>query len=309
MFYITVQGGRDMELKQLKFFMVASDCGSLSKAATKLYTSQPNVSKVIKSLEKELGSPLFERTSRGLRLTPYGKSIYGYAENVLKNASLIVNAELVEKHNTFNVSTYPSNIIAMLLVELYRNNPDITIEHHQGTVEEITANVAQGISELGILYVSKKQLTAFKHIISHKKLKFIEIGKKEACIYVGPNSPLYSRESISFEELYGLRFVRGLSDFFSMEHHLEQVNVGAVSPEKLHSTVYTNSEHFTTNLLLKTDLAELGINLSYPKYQQYDIKNLRIEGEDSYLTLGYVIEKGHVLTNTAKELIVHLKNI
>jgi DNA-binding transcriptional LysR family regulator len=75
-----------MELKQLKFFMVASDCGSLSKAATKLYTSQPNVSKVIKSLEKELGSPLFERTSRGLRLTPYGKSIYGYAENVLKNA-------------------------------------------------------------------------------------------------------------------------------------------------------------------------------------------------------------------------------
>jgi len=298
-----------MELKQLEFFMAASDCGSLSKAAARLYTTQPNVSKVIRALEKELGNSLFERTSRGLRLTPYGKSIYVYAENVLKNASLIVNAELVKRHNTFNVSTYPSNIISLLLVELYQNNPDINIEHHQGTVEEITAHVAQGISELGILYVSQKQLTAFKHIISHKKLKFIELGKKEACIYVGPNSPLYFKKSISFEELSGLRFVRGLSDFFSMEHHLEQVNVGTIGSETLHSNVYTNSEHFKTNLLLKTNLVELGINLSYSKYQQYDIKNLRIEGEDSYLTLGYVIEKDHILKNTAKELIGHLINI
>ena len=298
-----------MELKQLEFFMAACDCGSLSKAAARLYTTQPNVSKVIGALENELGNQLFERTSRGLRLTPYGKSIYEYAENILKNASLITNAELVEKYKTFSVYTYPSNIMAWLLVEMYEKNPDITIKHHQGTVEEITNYVAQGISELGILYVSKKQLNPFRHIISHKKLDFIEFGKREACIYVGPNSPLYSMESISVEELSGLHFVRGLTDFFSMEHNLEQVNVGAVGAEKLHPAVYTNSEHFKTNLLLKTDLAELGINLSYTNYQHYDIKNLLIEGEDAYLTLGYVIEKDHVLTNTAKELIEKLKTI
>lgn len=298
-----------MELKQLEFFMAASDCGSLSKAAARLYTTQPNVSKVIGSLEKELGNLLFERTSRGLRLTNYGKSIYEYAENVLKNASLITNMDLVGKHNTFSIYTYPSNIMAWLLVELYQNNPDIIIEHHQGTVEEITNHVAHGISELGILYVSKKQLIAFRHIISHKKLEFIELGKKEACIYVGPNSPLYFRESISFEELSKLHFVRGLSDFFSMEHNLEQVNVGTVGSEKLYPAIFTNSEHLKTNLLLKTDLAELGINLNYTNYQHYDIKNLLIEGEDAYLTLGYVIEKDHVLTDTAKELIEHLKSI
>ena len=300
---------KNMELKQLEFFIAASDCRSLSKAAEKLYTTQPNVSKVIGALEKELGSTLFERTSRGLRLTNYGKSIYEYAENIMKNASLIANTELVERHNTFSIYTYPSNIMARLLVELHQNNPYLTIEHHQGTVGEITKHVANGISEIGILYVSKKQLIAFRHIISHKKLEFIELGKKEACIYVGPNSPLYSKKSISIEELSRLRFVRGLSDFFSMEHNLEQVSVGTVGSEKLHSVVYTNSEHFTTNLLLKTDLVELGINLSYPNHQHYDIKNLRIEGEDAYLTLGYVIEKDHALTNIAKELIEHLKSI
>jgi len=298
-----------MELKQLEFFMAASDCGSLSKAAARLYTTQPNVSKVIGALERELGSALFERTSRGLRLTPYGKSIYGYAENILKNASLIANHALAERRNTLNISTYPSNIIAWLLVELYQKNPNMILEHRQGTVEEITNHVARGISELGILYVSKKQLTAFQHIISHKKLEFIELGKKEACVYAGPNSPLYAQESISIEALCKMRFVRGLSDFFSMEHNLEQVNVGTVSSEKLHPAVYTNSEHFTTNLLLKTDLVELGINISNPHYEQFDIKNLWIEGEDSFLTLGYVIEKEHGLTNTAKELIEQLKSI
>lgn len=298
-----------MELKQLEFFMAASDCGSLSKAAARLYTTQPNVSKVIGTLERELGSALFERTSRGLRLTPYGKSIYGYAENILKNASLIANHALAERHQALNVSTYPSNIIAWLLVELYQRNPKMTIEYHQGTVEEITNHVARGISELGILYVSNKQLTAFRHIISHKKLEFIELGKKEACVYAGPSSPLYAQESISIEALCKMRFVRGLSDFFSMEHNLEQVNVVTVSSEKLHPAVYTNSEHFTTNLLLKTDLVELGINISHPNYQQFDIKNLWIEGEDSFLTLGYVIEKDHGLSNTAEELIEQLKSI
>ena len=57
-----------MELKQLEYFMAVCRYGSLGKAAGKLYTTQPNVSKVIHQLEADLGQPLFERTSKGLRL-------------------------------------------------------------------------------------------------------------------------------------------------------------------------------------------------------------------------------------------------
>ncbi|MBF4695023.1 LysR family transcriptional regulator [Fusibacter ferrireducens] len=296
-----------MELKQLEYFVTACDCGSLSKAAIKLYTTQPNVSKVIKALEKELENTLFERTNKGLKVTSYGQSIYEYAKNILKNANLITNIETEGKPSVFTISSYPSNIIATLLVKLYQNNPNILIENHQGTVDEITTQVAHGISQIGILYVSEKQLAAFRHIISHKKLEFIELAKKQACIYVGPNSPLYSKKSISIEDLFSLRFVRGLNDFFSMEHHLDEVNVGTIGFEKLDFAVYTNSEHFVTNLLLKTDIVELGINLASSKYHQYDIKNLWIEEEYTYLSIGYVMEKDHVLTNTAKEFVEYLK--
>ena len=53
-----------MELKQLEFFLMCVEYGSFGKAAGKLYTSQPNVSKVIRMLEDELGNQVFERTGR-----------------------------------------------------------------------------------------------------------------------------------------------------------------------------------------------------------------------------------------------------
>lgn len=62
-----------MELRQLEYFMITCEKGSFNQAAECLYTTQPNVSKVISSLEKELGRPLFERSSRGIHITPMVK--------------------------------------------------------------------------------------------------------------------------------------------------------------------------------------------------------------------------------------------
>ena len=50
-----------MDMKQLEFFVTACERGSLSKAAECLYTSQPNISKNIRRLERELGRPLLKR--------------------------------------------------------------------------------------------------------------------------------------------------------------------------------------------------------------------------------------------------------
>ena len=62
-----------MELKQLEYFTIVCEKGSFSQAAECLYTSQPNVSKVISSLEKELGRKLVERAAEGCESRPMGK--------------------------------------------------------------------------------------------------------------------------------------------------------------------------------------------------------------------------------------------
>lgn len=70
-----------MDIKQLEFFVTACERGSLSQAAICLYTSQPNVSKTIRSLERELGRPLLERSGKGVSPTVYGETRSGICKN------------------------------------------------------------------------------------------------------------------------------------------------------------------------------------------------------------------------------------
>ncbi len=75
-----------MELYQLKTFVTVADTGNLTQASERLFTSQPAVSAHIKALEEELEIKLFDRTSKGMRLTENGSSLRDKALVVL-NAS------------------------------------------------------------------------------------------------------------------------------------------------------------------------------------------------------------------------------
>lgn len=278
-----------MELKQLEFFIEVCAQGSFNQAAESLYTTQPNVSKVIGSLEKELGRKLFERMSRGIKITPYGETVREYAQNIIQNTELINS---IASHNfgkKLSVSSYPSNMISRLLTDFYRHwDGKYGVEYQEGEVEQICSNVSQGISEIGIVYVAARQLRTFQHILSHKKLRFIPMAVREICVYAGPKSPVYRRDSVDFEELKDLKFIRGVRDFFSMEHHLTQVSLGAIGTEHLNYVIFSNSDHMKLNILSRTDVCLLGINMMFQKYKQYDIRALRIKNCEPVLSLGYV---------------------
>jgi DNA-binding transcriptional LysR family regulator len=70
----------NVNLEYYKIFYYATKTGSFTNAAEQLCISQPAVSQGIKVLEKNLGSKLFIRTSKGVELTPEGKVLYSYVE-------------------------------------------------------------------------------------------------------------------------------------------------------------------------------------------------------------------------------------
>ena len=76
-----------MDIKQLEFFVIACERGSLSQAAACMYTSQPNVSKTIRSLEHELGRPLLERSGKGVSPTAYGETVFRVCKDDFENYS------------------------------------------------------------------------------------------------------------------------------------------------------------------------------------------------------------------------------
>ena len=72
-----------MELTQLEFFIKVVEEGSFSKAAERVYRTQPAVSIAIRRLEEEIGAPVFERSQKAPALTELGKLVYDYAKRIL----------------------------------------------------------------------------------------------------------------------------------------------------------------------------------------------------------------------------------
>ena len=71
-----------MDIADLKTFEAVARLGGMNRAAAELHTVQSNVTARIRSLEQQLGSPLFQRHSRGVALTPAGRRLLPYAERI-----------------------------------------------------------------------------------------------------------------------------------------------------------------------------------------------------------------------------------
>ena len=107
-----------MTLQQLRQVIAIADSGSLNEAARRLYVSQPNLSSVVKELEKEIGITLFLRSNRGIQLTPEGKQFIGFARQVVEQYALLEDRYIGKKvKKVFSVSAQHYSFAVKAFVE------------------------------------------------------------------------------------------------------------------------------------------------------------------------------------------------
>jgi len=75
-----------MELRQLLYFVAVAEEGNISRAAKKIFLTQPALSRQIKALEDEIGQCLLERKAHSIRLTPAGEALLQEARELLQHA-------------------------------------------------------------------------------------------------------------------------------------------------------------------------------------------------------------------------------
>lgn len=289
-----------MEIRQLEYFVASAEEKSFFKASKKLYVSQPAISKAINSLEKDIKSALFIRSNKGLQLTPKGEKLYHYAQNILRQIEMI-KCDSSSSNKYLKLSSYPSHMLSSALADFYNTQTDdFELDYREGTVQEIINNVKNGISEIGILYISPTQSDVFMHILSHNNLEFVPMKESELCIYVGAAHKRYNTHAyVSIDEINQYKYIRGLHDFFSVEHHFDYVNLNELNTAHFNDSVITNSDHLVSELLEKTDLCYLGIST---KVKHIKSKTF-IDTDTKKLTFGYIKNKLCYISQTTKDFL------
>ena len=102
-----------MEFKQLESFVALVQSHSFTKAAERLYISQPTISTHIRMMEEELHTSLIVRTTKSLEVTPKGWEVYESARNILGIRDELLKSCLEEERKVIRLwaSTIPSAYI------------------------------------------------------------------------------------------------------------------------------------------------------------------------------------------------------
>lgn len=89
--YVYIKKVKDINTIYLKYALEVERVKSITQAAQNLYMAQPNLSKVIKELEKELGFSIFKRTSNGVRVTDEGSQFLYHAKRIVEQLDEVEN--------------------------------------------------------------------------------------------------------------------------------------------------------------------------------------------------------------------------
>ena len=213
-----------MTFQQLEYIVEISKCGSINKAAQKLFLSQSGISTAVRELENELGIRVLARSNRGVEFTPEGKEFLSYAVSLLEQKRGLVHAEIT----------------------------------HIG-VDGVIDDVYDHRADVGVICLTDLTEKIICRLLDARELEFHELAAVCPCIYVRGGHPLAGRSSVTEEELDGYPYVafehdQGVASDFFEEYPM-------VSLKKPAKCISVNNRATAMYVLASTDAFTSGSGL------------------------------------------------
>ncbi len=189
-----------MTLLQLEYFMKVAEELNFTKAARKLYVSQQGISRQIRSLEKELGFPLFARTTRNVTLTENGKKLYRMLEDHRRGFHELISDAVMKETSSQVVRLGildASRIIDFILPvtdRLQKAYPHITWEYQTGNFKDLQDGLDR--NELDMIVTLSTELPQSHPAEQTLVLKFLRLA-----MFIAKDHPLAARDSLSILDL------------------------------------------------------------------------------------------------------------
>lgn len=197
-----------MNTSYLKYVVEVGRVQSITKAAQNLYMGQPNLSKAIKELEKEIGITIFRRTAKGVVPTPRGKEFLGYAQGILSQIDELESLYKPRNENALELSiAMPrSATSSMAFAEYLNNRPDLEhIDIHFKETGAINAVhlVSGGEMDLGVIRYQASQQSYFQKLLEQSGLESEVLGEFRMQLMMSEEHPLAKLSEIQYPMLAG----------------------------------------------------------------------------------------------------------
>lgn len=198
-----------MNLLHMKYAVEIAETKSINKAAEKLFVGQSALSRAIKELEASLGVTLFERSAKGMFLTPDGEVFVRYAKNVLKQVDVIENmfSEGNAAKKQFSVSVPRASYIADAFAQfskLIEDGTEAELFYKETNAMRAIKNILNDEFKLGIIRYAESYDKYYKEMMDEKGLAYELITEFRYMLLMNSESPLAKKEKITYEDLRDL---------------------------------------------------------------------------------------------------------
>lgn len=199
------KGGNKMTLQQLIYLVTAAECGNMTEAAVKLYISQPSLSAAIRNLEEEMGVTAFSRTNKGITVTREGEELLSYARMLLEQSENMKDHFCNSKHQIpkFSVSCQHYSFAVNAFVDVIKtfDADRYNFIMRETQTGEIIDDVANGKSEIGIIFLSEHNEEILSKLIRNNNLIFEELYVAKPHIFIYKHHPLAKKDKITLDDL------------------------------------------------------------------------------------------------------------
>ncbi|MGY0693901.1 LysR family transcriptional regulator [Virgibacillus sp. FSP13] len=198
-----------MEIKHLQYFIEATRAGSFTHAAENLYITQPALSRIIKSLEDELGSPLFIRSRKKLILTDAGRVLYKHAQVIEKQFHLLEtelgNLHTLKKgHIRIGLPTVINSFFfSQLIGSFHKEYPEVTFQLEEDGSKRIEEKIISDELDFGVVVLPT----------NHNMLDYYTFVNENLKVVAPSSHPLANRGDVSLDELKEETFIMFNQDF------------------------------------------------------------------------------------------------
>ena len=221
-----------MTLNQLKYFIAVVRCLSFTEAAKSLFMTQPALSRQIQAMEAELGTQLFIRDKKTLKLTPGGSALYSKLPDFLRQYE-----EMMEDARNANrdfegqlrigfLNIYDASQLFPPVVEAFqRNHRGIRLTMERFSLGELPERLYEGKLDINCTY-------GFS-LFDKPDLVTVNVQKFDSCVMFNKDHPLANKPDLTMDDLRQERFIQ-LGSEASQEGYQYIANLisrGGISPE------------------------------------------------------------------------------